>query len=119
MTVTPGIAAAVCHKSVSGQSAAKSVGAPNRTVAETRAWARAMRIASSPMLARVHGQWGWANISNVGFPGARGICVSVGHRSGAEAPIPGVFSYRLSSYVPTPTPIAHAIPATNAQLGKR
>jgi len=58
-------------------------------------------------------------MTNVAPPEARGIWLSGGHCSGAEAPGPGLFSYRLSANMPMVTPAAHAIPTSSGQRGER
>jgi len=45
------------------------------------------------MLARVHGQRGWANITSVAIPASRGIALASGHVAGTAKLGPGTFSY--------------------------
>ncbi len=51
--------------------------------------------ASSEMLARLHGQFGWTSITSVNFKGSRAEEIPPGQRSTAIAATPGVESYRI------------------------
>src|SRR5437016_4114969 len=74
-----------------------------------------MSTASSAMLARVHGQCGWAIITTVARPGVRAIALSTGHELGGVAVRPGVLAYLHSITMPPPTEIAHSVPARTPQ----
>ena len=52
------------------------------------------------MLARVHGQCGWANINSVGLFGCRGTTDTAGHFEAILPTCPGVASYWKSARPP-------------------
>lgn len=91
-TVTPGISAALRRRSVSSQSVPEPSGFRKRTNARTFPWTCAMIWASSPTLARVHGQCGCANITRVSPVGARSIFDSAGQFDGTGPTRPGALS---------------------------
>src|SRR6266446_391453 len=62
-----------------------------------------MSLSSSSTLARVHGHWGWVNITNVARSGAGLMRLSLGQRLGAAAAKPGAFSYDQRIDRPAPT----------------
>ncbi|HWB59277.1 MAG TPA: hypothetical protein VG733_07285, partial [Chthoniobacteraceae bacterium] len=53
----------------------------------------AINTASSPMLARVQGHCGCANITSTGSPEGFEIPLPAGHTAGTAARVPGTFSY--------------------------
>ena len=64
----------------------------NTTWALNRPGTCAKRRSSSPKLARVHGQRGCANITNVGLSESSRIWLRTGHDAGAVPLLPGLFA---------------------------
>ena len=91
-TVTPGMAAALRHKSVRAQSSENCAG-PEEQHLDGRlcrsAWA--IRRFNSSMLARVQGHRGWANMIKVSRLGSSAIWASDGHCRGCVPAPPAVF----------------------------
>jgi hypothetical protein len=68
---------------------------------------RAINTASSAILARVHGQRGWASMTNVARLGSRVMELCAGHCSGGVAATPAVAAYLQSNVPPAPTAPIH------------
>src|SRR5688572_8383266 len=59
------------------------------------------------MLARVHGQCGWANMTSVGFSGERARRLSAGQAKGATSVALGVLEYRKMANRPPKARVSH------------
>jgi hypothetical protein len=68
--------------------------------------------ASSAMLARVHGQWGWASIKRVGLSVGRGTIEADGQRAATGPTGPAVVSYFNMTRAPKARAAIQVAPST-------
>ena len=109
-TSTPGISAALFHKSVFSHPIGSPAGRTTNTTALSFPPQSVINFANSPTVAREHGHFGCANITSVGNPSTLPTRTPAGHESPARAATFGVLSYAHSRDHPNATPNAQAVP---------
>ena len=113
MTWAPGIALAARHRSVCSQPSSARSALKNTTQGVMVDWQCATIFSNSPRLARVQGQWGWANSTSVKPRSLRWIVLPLGHSAMSGTAAAGEFRTRRA------LPTRHRWPPTTTGRRRR